>query len=239
MAARGTEGNRSMRSITVTMWVSLDGVVQGLGRADEDTRGGFTHGGWGPRYDDEVMGREMAKAMTRPGDMLLGRAAVRGPRPADRVRAHQQRHDHQGRDHRAVHPPVRQHHLGWAFVLLRQARKAISLRGPRPTWWVHHWFPETARTVDTWPTVEQTCQAFAAAGFSRDSLEQIPETYRTSLAEFLAQADTFRRADSTMRTLTEEEFLGGKERLRRAAQDAEKTPSPEPRTSRLDLLVLR
>ena len=62
-----------MRSIVVTMWVSLDGVVQGLGRADEDTRGGFTHGGWGPRYDDEVMGREMAKAMTRPGDMLFGR----------------------------------------------------------------------------------------------------------------------------------------------------------------------
>jgi len=62
-----------MGSITVTMWVSLDGVVQGLGRADEDTRGGFTHGGWGRRYDDEVMGREMAKAMAKPGDMLLGR----------------------------------------------------------------------------------------------------------------------------------------------------------------------
>ena len=62
-----------MRSITVTMWVSLDGVVQGLGRADEDTRGGFTHGGWGERYDDEVMGQEMARSMARPGDMLLGR----------------------------------------------------------------------------------------------------------------------------------------------------------------------
>jgi dihydrofolate reductase len=62
-----------MSSITVTMWVTLDGVVQSLGRPDEDTRGGFTHGGWGPRYDDEVMGREMAKAMAKPGDMLLGR----------------------------------------------------------------------------------------------------------------------------------------------------------------------
>jgi dihydrofolate reductase len=62
-----------MRSITVTMWITLDGVVQGLGRADEDTRGGFTHGGWGGRYDDEVMGREMAKSMSRPGDMLFGR----------------------------------------------------------------------------------------------------------------------------------------------------------------------
>jgi dihydrofolate reductase len=62
-----------MRSITVTMWVTLDGVVQGLGRPDEDTRGGFTYGGWGQRYDDEVLGREMAKAMSQPGDMLLGR----------------------------------------------------------------------------------------------------------------------------------------------------------------------
>ena len=62
-----------MRSIRVTMWVSLDGVVQGLGRPDEDTRGGFTHGGWGPRYNDEVVGREIAKSMATPGDMLLGR----------------------------------------------------------------------------------------------------------------------------------------------------------------------
>lgn len=62
-----------MGSITVTMWLTLDGVVQGLARPDEDTRGGFAHGGWGPRYDDEVMGREMAAAMAKPGDMLLGR----------------------------------------------------------------------------------------------------------------------------------------------------------------------
>jgi len=62
-----------VRTVTVTMWVTLDGVVQSLGRPDEDTRGGFTHGGWGPRYNDEVMGREMATAMARPGDMLLGR----------------------------------------------------------------------------------------------------------------------------------------------------------------------
>jgi SAM-dependent methyltransferase len=124
-----------------------------------------------------------------------------------------------------------------APVLIRQGFPGRA--GWPGTWWVHRWFPETARTLDTWPTVEQTCQAFAAAGFSRDGLEPIPETYRTSLAEFLAQADTFRRADSTMRTLTEEEFRRGKERLRLAARDAAKTPSQEPRTSWLDLLVLR
>ena len=62
-----------MRSITVTMSTTLDGVVQGLGRPDEDTRGGFTHGGWGTRDQDEVMAAEMAKGMSHPGDMLLGR----------------------------------------------------------------------------------------------------------------------------------------------------------------------
>jgi dihydrofolate reductase len=62
-----------MRSVAVTMSVTLDGVVQGPGRPDEDTRGGFTHGGWGRGYNDEVMGQEMAKGMAQPGDMLFGR----------------------------------------------------------------------------------------------------------------------------------------------------------------------
>lgn len=62
-----------MRSITVTMNVTLDGVVQGPGRADEDTRGGFTHGGWGQGYYDEVASREMGVGTGGPGDMLFGR----------------------------------------------------------------------------------------------------------------------------------------------------------------------
>lgn len=62
-----------MRSVTVTLWVTLDGIVQGLARPDEDTRGGFGHGGWGPRYQDDVMVREMAADMAGPGDMVLGR----------------------------------------------------------------------------------------------------------------------------------------------------------------------
>jgi dihydrofolate reductase len=62
-----------MRAITATMWLTLDGVVQGPGAPDEDTRGGFRHGGWGQRYGDEVMEREMAKGMAKPGAMLFGR----------------------------------------------------------------------------------------------------------------------------------------------------------------------
>jgi len=62
-----------VRAISVVMNVSLDGVVQGLGRPDEDTRGGFAHGGWGTWHQDEVLGQEMARGMGRPGDMLFGR----------------------------------------------------------------------------------------------------------------------------------------------------------------------
>ncbi|MGV9712815.1 dihydrofolate reductase family protein [Gordonia sp. NPDC003424] len=63
----------STRTITATEFVTLDGVIQGLGRPDEDTRGGFTQGGWGPPYNDDVMGRELGKGMAREGDLLLGR----------------------------------------------------------------------------------------------------------------------------------------------------------------------
>jgi ubiquinone/menaquinone biosynthesis C-methylase UbiE len=101
------------------------------------------------------------------------------------------------------------------------------------------WFPETARTANTFPSLKETCEAFAAAGFHQEALEQVRETYPTSLGDFLGQVDTFRRADTTMRNLTEDEFLRGKERLRRAARHADDTANPEPRSSWLDLLVLR
>ena len=42
-----------------------------------------------------------------------------------------------------------------------------------------------------------------------------------------------------MRDLTDEEFLRGKERLRRAVRHAEQARGPESRTNWLDLLVLR
>jgi ubiquinone/menaquinone biosynthesis C-methylase UbiE len=101
------------------------------------------------------------------------------------------------------------------------------------------WFPETARTIETFPSVPETCAAFAAVGFRQEALEQVRETYSASLADFLGQIDTFRDADTTMRNLTEDEFRRGKERLRRAVREAEDATKPEPRSNCLDLLVLR
>jgi ubiquinone/menaquinone biosynthesis C-methylase UbiE len=123
-----------------------------------------------------------------------------------------------------------------APVLIRSGFRRPGADTTRTFPW--EFFPETARTVKTFPSVEQTCQAFATAGFRRDALEQVPEAL-ISLAELLDQADDFRRADTNMRGLTEEEFLRGKEQLRRAVQRAEHTARTETRTNWLDLLVLR
>jgi SAM-dependent methyltransferase len=97
------------------------------------------------------------------------------------------------------------------------------------------WFPETARMVDTFPSLTETCEAFAAAGFDKEALEQVPETYLAGLADLLGQVDTLRVADTTMRSLSEEEFRRGKERLRRAVEAGNR----EARRNWLDLLVLR
>lgn len=62
-----------MRKIVVSEFMSLDGVMQAPGGAEEDTEGGFTHGGWtGPYWHDDV-GAEFAQVMSESDAMLLGR----------------------------------------------------------------------------------------------------------------------------------------------------------------------
>ncbi|WP_244928763.1 dihydrofolate reductase family protein [Nocardioides sp. W7] len=43
-----------MRRLVVVEFLSVDGVMQGLGSPEEDTDGGFTHGGWGAPYADAI-----------------------------------------------------------------------------------------------------------------------------------------------------------------------------------------
>jgi dihydrofolate reductase len=62
-----------MSRIVVISSLTLDGVMQAPGRPDEDTRGGFEHGGWAVPYNDEVMGRVMGEGMAQGGPLLLGR----------------------------------------------------------------------------------------------------------------------------------------------------------------------
>lgn len=62
-----------MATITAFESVTLDGVMQAPGRADEDTRGGFRHGGWAVPYQDEVMMQFAGEDMAGSGAMLFGR----------------------------------------------------------------------------------------------------------------------------------------------------------------------
>ena len=53
-------------SITVTEFISLDGVVQAPGGPDEDRDGDFAHGGWsGPFFDVDVMGKASGRRALR------------------------------------------------------------------------------------------------------------------------------------------------------------------------------
>jgi dihydrofolate reductase len=62
-----------MRKLTVSEFVSLDGVMQAPGGADEDTEGGFRHGGWQMGYFDDVAGERIGASMAQTGAFLLGR----------------------------------------------------------------------------------------------------------------------------------------------------------------------
>jgi dihydrofolate reductase len=62
-----------VRKITATLSISMDGVIQAPGRADEDTRGGFVRGGWAVPYNDEIMAQRMGEGMASSGMMLFGR----------------------------------------------------------------------------------------------------------------------------------------------------------------------
>jgi dihydrofolate reductase len=62
-----------MSRIVVVESLSLDGVMQAPGRADEDLRGGFERGGWALPYRDSVFGQVLADGMAQAGPLLFGR----------------------------------------------------------------------------------------------------------------------------------------------------------------------
>lgn len=62
-----------MRKIVADVFTSLDGVVQAPGGEDEDTEGGFEHGGWHLEYFDGVAGDWMVEGYRSVGGFLLGR----------------------------------------------------------------------------------------------------------------------------------------------------------------------
>jgi dihydrofolate reductase len=65
--------------IVVNEFMSLDGVVQAPGGPDEDTSGGFAHGGWSmPYFDPEIMGSAIGEQMNGAEALLFGRRTWQG-----------------------------------------------------------------------------------------------------------------------------------------------------------------
>jgi dihydrofolate reductase len=62
-----------MRKLRVIEFLSLDGVMQAPGAPDEDTEGGFRHGGWQRPYFDDVLGAAAAEGMTATDTYVFGR----------------------------------------------------------------------------------------------------------------------------------------------------------------------
>jgi dihydrofolate reductase len=62
-----------MRKVIVDEWMTLDGVIQAPGQADEDTTGGFQHGGWHVGYFDDLAQRWVVDSVVTAGGFLLGR----------------------------------------------------------------------------------------------------------------------------------------------------------------------
>ncbi|HEX2027706.1 MAG TPA: dihydrofolate reductase family protein [Nitriliruptorales bacterium] len=60
--------------IVISEFMSLDGVVQAPGGAEEDTDGGFAHGGWSmPFFDEDKMGATIDEVLGRTEALLFGR----------------------------------------------------------------------------------------------------------------------------------------------------------------------
>ncbi|MFK0116913.1 dihydrofolate reductase family protein [Streptomyces sp. NPDC090994] len=60
--------------IVISEFISLDGVVQAPGGPEEDSDGGFAHGGWsGPYFDPEVVGGAFDAALAETEALLYGR----------------------------------------------------------------------------------------------------------------------------------------------------------------------
>ncbi|MDQ0662062.1 dihydrofolate reductase [Arthrobacter ulcerisalmonis] len=62
-----------MGKVILMNHVTLDGVMQGPGRPEEDTRDGFSHGGWAVPYADQSTVRKMGERMGPEHAFLLGR----------------------------------------------------------------------------------------------------------------------------------------------------------------------
>jgi ubiquinone/menaquinone biosynthesis C-methylase UbiE len=95
-------------------------------------------------------------------------------------------------------------------------------------------FPAAARTASTFPTIEETEDAFGAVGYRLARVERVRERRPGSMADWVERVTAMRHADSTLAGISDEEFAAGMASLRQAAAAGEAVPP-----TGMDLLVLR
>lgn len=96
-------------------------------------------------------------------------------------------------------------------------------------------FPSARRTADSFPSLERTLAAFGAAGFAHEALVTVSQLSLPTLGDAAQKVRTMRHADTTLRTVSDDEFAAGL----RAIEDAAAAAPTAPVVDHFDLLVLR
>lgn len=95
---------------------------------------------------------------------------------------------------------------------------------------IFRYFPEAVRILDSYPSVQETQAAFAAADFTMTGFEQVPQLTAASLLEVATTLQ--RRAHTPLQLISDADYAAGIARLRQAAETA-----TGPVIDALDLLV--
>ena len=119
--------------IVLSDFISLDGVIQAPGGKEEDTDGGFKHGGWSMQFfDPEAMGPGLDESMKSTDALLFGRrtwqvmaGAWPGPGRRSLRRPHERDQEVRRLPHAHRHRPhVDEHHAAAGRRRHRRDREA-------------------------------------------------------------------------------------------------------------------
>jgi ubiquinone/menaquinone biosynthesis C-methylase UbiE len=189
-------------------------------------------------FDLGVIGLEPSKAMRKrarakelPGVVYVGGEAEHIPLRASSC-------DHAWLSTVLHHIPNLRNCAGELRRVLREGGRVLIRSGfgdrLEGTHWLQYFPAARAVASERWPSVDDTVDTFARAGFEFEALRAIPEVTADNLQAYCERIST--RANSTLTLIDDRDFEEGIEQLRRAAASA---PSPQPVVDERDLLVLR